>query len=154
MLPLHMSTNQYTLLFSFATTHFIYSRTLYFGTDWTSLRPCRDQTDDDFLYIGKTERRLCDRIQEHRGYAYQADKSQPVGNHFSQNGHNVGDIVAYGIEEVFPKKDPLTIINREKLWIKRYGAIEHGNNRRLWTIMSHSHAPIVIRNSNYCYFIL
>ena len=25
---------------------FVYSRTLYFGTDWTSLRPCRDQTDD------------------------------------------------------------------------------------------------------------
>ena len=86
---------------------------------------------NDFLYIGKTERRLCDRIQDHRGYAYQADKSQPVGKHFSENGHNVGDIVAYGIEEVFPKKDPLTILNREKLWIKRYGAIEHGNNRRL-----------------------
>ena len=62
---------------------------------------------------------------------FQADKFQPVGKHFSENGHNVGDIVAYGIEEVFPKNDPLTIINREKLWIKRYGAIEHGNNRRL-----------------------
>ena len=89
---------------------------------------------DDFLYIGMTTRRFCDRVQEHRSYAYAAisgkGNDQPTGIHFSQPGHDARNMLAIAIEEVIPKDKPEILIQREKVWIRRYDAIDYGANTR------------------------
>ena len=90
---------------------------------------------DDFLYIGMTTRRFCDRVQEHRSYIYAAISGkaidQPAGVHFSQPGHDARNMIAIAIEEVIPKDKPEILIQREKVWIRRYDAVDYGANTRI-----------------------
>ena len=85
-------------------------------------------------YIGETERRFCDRVQEHRSYIYAALSGkaidQPTGVHFSQKGHDARDMLAVAIEEVIPKNDIRILEQREKYWIMKYEAVEFGANSR------------------------
>ena len=80
-----------------------------------------------------TTRRFCDRVQEHRGYIYAAisgkGNDQPSGIHFSQPGHDARNMLAIAIEEVIPK-DIQILIKREKVWIRRYDAVDYGANTR------------------------
>ena len=84
----------------------------------------------DFLYIGETGRRFCDRIQDHRQYVYKKDQTQPMGRHFSQPGHDWRHMVPFAIEEVIPKNDPMLRKQREKIWIRNYDAVNQGANTR------------------------
>ena len=61
----------------------------------------------DFLYIGETKRRFCDRVQEHRGAISQKKTDHPVGAHFNQEGvrHSVIYLVAVAIERVLPRNN-------------------------------------------------
>ena len=71
----------------------------------------------DFVYIGETGRRFCDRAADHRSYANTKNLATPVGRHFSQPGHDDTDMIPYAIEEVIPKNDPMLRKQREKHWI-------------------------------------
>ena len=83
----------------------------------------------DFLYIGETSRRFCDRFSEHRGYISQKDLSKPTGEHFNKQGHSSNDIIPTIIEQVFPFNNHLRL-RREKFWINKYQAVEFGANKR------------------------
>ena len=86
----------------------------------------------DFVYIGETKRRFCDRVQEHRGAITQKKLDHPIGAHFNQIGqrHGVTDMVPCAIERVLPRDDTALRKRREKLWINKYDATTVGGNRR------------------------
>ena len=86
---------------------------------------------EDWFYIGETGRRLCDRAENHRGYANRRDDQNPVGRHFSLPGHDARDIQIFGIEEVTPKNDDMLRKRRESYWIHKYDAVSQGANTRL-----------------------
>ena len=85
-----------------------------------------------FVYIGETKRRLCERIQEHRGAITQKKMDHPVGAHFNQVGlrHSVTDLIPLAIERVVPKHDTALRKRREHFWINNYMATSLGANRR------------------------
>ena len=85
-----------------------------------------------FVYIGETKRRLCERIQEHRGAITQKKMDHPVGAHFNQVGlrHSVTDLIPLAIERVVPKHDTALRKRREHFWINNYRATSLGANRR------------------------
>ena len=43
-------------------------------------------------YIGDIERKLKDRIWEHKGYIRSKKLNEPIGNHFNQHGHSIMDL--------------------------------------------------------------
>ena len=83
----------------------------------------------NFLYIGETARRLCDRFQEHRGYVTQRVLSQPTGEHFNSKGHSIADLTVQGIEHI-KSSDPFIRKTREAFWIQKYDATRFGSNSR------------------------
>ena len=120
-----------------ASTHKCY-RT---NQEWQITAPINCQTDNviyklscrkcpNFVYIGETCRRFCDRLAEHRGYISQKKLHHPVGFHFNQKGHNVTDLLPIAIERVLPKGDSILRKKRESLWINRYDAVTFGANTR------------------------
>ena len=84
----------------------------------------------DFTYIGETSRRFSTRIGEHKGHVTRKDLTIPVGAHFNTKGHSIADMLPIAIEQVLPKGNTLLRRHREKLWIRKYQAVEHGANRR------------------------
>ena len=86
----------------------------------------------DFVYIGETKRRFCERIQEHRGAITQKRLDHPIGAHFNQPGpkHDVRDLVPLAIERVLPRHDTALRKRREKFWINLYNATVVGANKR------------------------
>ena len=58
-----------------------------------------------FVYIGETSRKFCERLTDHRGYVHRKMLQTPVGHHFNQKGHNIGDLHALAIEKVLPLDD-------------------------------------------------
>ena len=44
---------------------------------------CKKPQCKDFVYIGQTKRRFCDRFAEHRGYVSQNKIGQVCGEHFT-----------------------------------------------------------------------
>ena len=84
----------------------------------------------NFVYIGETSRRFCDRFAEHKGYVTQKKINQPVGEHFNSKGHNVSDMLPVIIEQVTPLQDHFLRRRREKVWINTYQAIDYGANSR------------------------
>ena len=84
----------------------------------------------DTLYIGETQRRFCDRLQDHRGYITQKKLDHPIGNHFNRKGHKVTDLLPIPFERVLPKGDSLLRKRREKFWINQYDAVTFGANSR------------------------
>ena len=89
---------------------------------------CKKPQCADFVYIGQTGRRFCDRIAEHRGYVSQKKIDQVCGEHFNQKGHSIADLVPIIIEKVMPKKDEFLRLKREELWIRKYQSVEFGAN--------------------------
>ena len=51
-------------------------------------------------YVGETERRLKDRLADHRGYATNKVVAQPTGAHFNLPGHSVANLRVTILEEV------------------------------------------------------
>ena len=84
----------------------------------------------DFVYIGETKRRFCDRIQDHREAIYQKELDHPVGAHFNQPGHTAKDLTPLAIERVLPRHDTALRKRREKLWINNYGSTIFGSNKK------------------------
>ena len=88
-------------------------------------RKCRD-----FVYIGETRRRFCDRLTDHRGYVTRKVLDHPIGFHFNKEGHDITDMIPLPIEKVFPEGDDLLRKRREKVWIHAYDAVSYGANSR------------------------
>ena len=84
----------------------------------------------DFVYIGETKRRFCDRIQDHRSAIRQKRLDHPIGSHFNKAGHSVTDLIPLAIERVLPRNDTALRKRREKLWINRYDSTTFGSNTR------------------------
>ena len=91
---------------------------------------CKRCPQAEFVYIGQTGRRACDRFQDHRGYITQGKLNQVAGEHFTRKGHTSMDIQMLPIERVLPRGDTTLREAREKIWISRYRAIDYGKNTR------------------------
>ena len=80
-------------------------------------------------YIGKTERSLCDRIQEHLGYIRNKHLHQATGEHFNLPGHRPHHLRASMLEKVFKPGRKLIEI-RESFYIQQFETETHGMNKR------------------------
>ena len=83
----------------------------------------------EFVYIGQTKKRFCDRFKQHKGYVSQEQLDQVCGYHFKKPGHQIEDMLPVIIEEVKPKNDEFLRLQREKLWINNYQSVEFGANK-------------------------
>ena len=90
---------------------------------------CKKPRCKNFVYIGQTKRRFCDRFSDHRGYVSQKKYDQVCGEHFNKPGHSQLDMLPVILEEVTPKNDDFLRLRREELWIRRYQSIEFGANK-------------------------
>ena len=99
------------------TKRVIYSCTCDLGN-----RTCPDHPQ----YVGKTERPAHVRFTEHRN-SVKPESSTSVGQHFSQQGHGVHDMVFLAFEKV-ASTDPFLIEARESHWISRYNSVNQGLN--------------------------
>ena len=84
----------------------------------------------NFVYVGETQRRFCDRLTDHRGYINRKVLNHPIRLHFNQRGHdkNGADLLPILIERVLPMEDHSLRRRREKVWIQKYDAIMYGAN--------------------------
>ena len=71
---------------------------------------------DKTVHVGETNRRLKDRITEHRS-SISTKKEFSVAIHFNSDGHCLKDMQVIGIERSSMKKD-IYRREREKLWMK------------------------------------
>lgn len=79
----------------------------------------------NFLYIGETGRRVCDRFREHKGYITQGKIDRPTGKHFNSTGHEARHLCITPIEHVQPGNNRKA---RENAWIAKYDSINKGQN--------------------------
>ena len=85
----------------------------------------------NWVYIGETSRRFCERAAEHRGYITQKIMNHPTGRHFNGPGHDVTDLIAIAIEKVLPEGDTILRKRREAYWINQgYDSVSFGANTR------------------------
>ena len=82
----------------------------------------------EWVYIGETSQRFCDRFTAHRGYVNRKEVDKPTGLHFNIKGHNIMDMSPMIIEEVRPKNNPNLRLIRESWWITQYQSVEFGAN--------------------------
>ena len=82
----------------------------------------------EWVYIGETGQRFCERFTAHRGYVNRQEVDKPTGLHFNIKGHTVLDMIPMIIEEVRPKNDPNLRLIRESWWITQYQSVEFGAN--------------------------
>ena len=80
-------------------------------------------------YIGETERRLRDRISEHKTYITNDMKSKATGEHFNKPGHSVRDLRVVVLEKV-KKIDENYRKEREKYMINMFDTYYNGLNRQ------------------------
>ena len=83
-----------------------------------------------FLYIGETSRKAIERYYQHRSYVSTKKMETPAGQHFNSRGHSVEDLQMLPFERVRPANRPYVRKSREKLWINRYQAVQHGENKQ------------------------
>ena len=88
-------------------------------------RKCRE-----FVYIGETKRKFCQRLADHRGYIKRKVLNHPVENHFNQPGHDITNLIPLPIEKVFPEGNHQLMKQREKYWIQKYDSVCNGANSR------------------------
>ena len=81
-------------------------------------------------YVGETERRLKDRLADHRGYVTSKVVTQPTGAHFNLPGHSEANLRVTILEEV-KKKCSLYRKEREKFYIKKLNTVHEGLNKRV-----------------------
>ena len=79
----------------------------------------------EFLYIGETERRACDRFQDHQGYVNQGKMDHSAAKHFTQKGHTTMDMKLLLLERVFPTGDTALRRTRERVWIRHYDSVTY-----------------------------
>ena len=91
---------------------------------------CKKCPQSEFLYIGETKRRACDRFTDHRGYVTQGRLETPAGEHFSKKNHTTMDMNFLPIERVLPQDDDILRKARETVWIRNYDATAFGKNSR------------------------
>ena len=84
----------------------------------------------DFVYIGQTSRKLCQRMNDHRSYIHRKDITKATGEHFNLRGHSIENFRVLAIEKVSPVGDQELIELRESLWISNYDSIAFGANSR------------------------
>ena len=90
---------------------------------------CKKPKCKDFVYIGQTKRRFCDRFNNHKSYVTEEKMEQICGAHFNEKGHTTFDMLPTIIEQVHPKGDDFLRLKREKMWIMRY---EDFANKQSW----------------------
>ena len=91
---------------------------------------CKKPQCKDFVYIGETKRRFCDRFSDHRGYVTRKCLDQVCGEHFNQKNHKYEDMLPMIIEKVLPKNDDFLRLRRERHWINTYESIQYGANKK------------------------
>ena len=77
----------------------------------------------EFLYIGETGKRACDRFQQHRGYVTQKKVDTPAGEHFNLKGHEIKDMNFLPIERVLPASDTELRKTIKSDWIRHYDSV-------------------------------
>ena len=90
---------------------------------------CKKPQCQNFVYIGQSKRRFCDRFSEHKGYVSQKKLDQVCGEHFNKPGHSKEDMLPIILEQVNPKSDDFLRLKREERWIRNYQSIEYGANK-------------------------
>ena len=80
-------------------------------------------------YVGETERRLKDRLADHRGYVTSKVVTQPTGAHFNLPGHSVANLTVTIIKQV-KNKCNLYRKEREKFYMNKLNTLNNGLNRR------------------------
>ena len=79
-------------------------------------------------YVGETERKVEDRISEHRGYIFRKEKKFTTGEHFNQPGHSLANM-KFTILEAVKKKDPLNRKKREIYQIRKLNSFDNEMHR-------------------------
>ena len=87
-------------------------------------------------YVGKSSNQIRNRMNQHRYDII--DKTNTLGEHFSSRGHSLSDFHFIAIEQVFG--DEFIVGERERYWINKLKAIQHGLNkyRTNWFHKSHT----------------
>ena len=80
------------------------------------------------VYIGKTERKLKERLAEHLNSVKKNEKNV-IGQHFNGPGHSLAHLQITTIEKIF-NRGTQTILKRESLWINRFEAEFKGLNMK------------------------
>ena len=79
-------------------------------------------------YIGKTIQSFQRRFSDHRDYIKRGILTEPSGEHFSKDGHNVSHLKGLILEKV-KNKDPYILKSREHMYIKKFDTYKNGLNR-------------------------
>ena len=80
------------------------------------------------IYIGKTERKLKERLLEHVNSVKKNEKNA-IGQHFNGPGHSLANLQITTIEKIFNKGTQI-ILKRESFWINKFEAEFKGLNTR------------------------
>ena len=80
-------------------------------------------------YIGESERKLRERLSDHRSYINNNMKNKATGHHFNLPGHSIDNITITVIEKV-RKDDILYRREREKFYIRKFNTYYNGMNRQ------------------------
>ena len=80
------------------------------------------------IYIGKTERKLKERLAEHLNSVKKNEKNV-IGQHFNGPGHSLANLEITAIEKIF-SRGTQTILKRESLWINKFEAEFKGLNAK------------------------
>ena len=80
------------------------------------------------IYIGKTERKLKERLSEHKTSVRKKERNV-VGQHFNGPGHSLEHLKISAIEKVFNRGQNI-ILKRESMWINLFEAEYKGLNAK------------------------
>ena len=89
---------------------------------------CKKQTCKA-RYIGETERKLKERLKDHKQYIKSIFPTQATGEHFNEPGHSLSDMTITIIEKV-KVNDINYRKEREKFHIKNFNTYYKGLNRQ------------------------
>ena len=79
---------------------------------------CKKPKCEDFVYIGETKRRFCDRFSEHKSYVTSKKLEQACGSHFNKQGHNILNS-SYN-QQHSPQSCPLWRRRGTESWLRRW----------------------------------
>ena len=88
----------------------------------------RCKNEDNFIYIGETEKPIETRIRQHLGYIRNKVLNQSTGYHFNTKGHSQADMKFIVLEQS-KSSDLVYRKEREKFHIKEFNTFYRGLNR-------------------------